>query len=211
VAPDQPIESHAKHPVLGPAIAVYDDRAKTKRTLIVEIALVPIGIMGVFLGNSDLSHANTLLGAAEIVVGIFLVVYGIRGAILDYRRLGHRIRLMIARDGFELYPGHGPVSWNDVADISDPRAPDGQPRTLRVQLNDRRSYAERHGLSVGARLMLALNRGDLILGTGMAMPVVDAERLMRKRLFEFQSPGAAPGEQPTPSPFPRTRRLTRKR
>ena len=103
---------------------------------------------------------------------------------------------MIARDGFELFPGHGPVSWNDVDDVSDPRAPDGQPRTLRVQLHSPRGYAEGHGLSLAARLMLWLSRGDLVLGTGMAMPVADAERLMRKRLFEFQNPGVAAGEHP---------------
>ena len=55
MAPDQPIESHAKHPVLGPAIAVYDDHAKTKRTLIIEIAMMPLGIMGVLLGYGDLT------------------------------------------------------------------------------------------------------------------------------------------------------------
>jgi hypothetical protein len=44
--------------------------------------------------------------------------------------------------------------------------------------------------------VISLNRGDLILGTGMAIPVLDAERLMRKRLFEFQNPGVAAGENP---------------
>jgi hypothetical protein len=123
VAPDQPIESNAKHPVLGPAVAVYDDRATTKRTVIIEIVLMPVGIMGVLLGYGDLTNRATLLGFGEIVVGIFLVLYGLRGVILDRRRLSHPIRLMIARDGFELFPGYGPVSWSEVDNVRDPGPP----------------------------------------------------------------------------------------
>jgi hypothetical protein len=206
---DQPIESATRHAVLGPGTALYDDRRRTRLRVILWIALVPLGIFGVLLGRGDLAAGATLLGIAEVLGGIVLVVYSVQAAVEDARRLSTPIRLVIARDGFALLPGDLAVSWNEVEAISDPGSPVGQPRVLRVQLSDPGEFKQRHSLSQIARLALRFNRGDLVLGSGMAMPVANAEALMRSRLAEFQGPGSAHSTEPVQAREPADRRSSR--
>jgi hypothetical protein len=205
----QLIESETRHAVLGPGTALYDDRRRTKLRVILWIALVPLGIFGVLLGRGDLAAGATLLGIAEVLGGIVLVVYSVQAAVEDARRLSTPIRLVIARDGFALLPGDLTVSWNEVEAISDPGSPVGQPRVLRVQLSDPGEFKQRHSLSQIARLALRFNRGDLVLGSGMAMPVAQAEALMRSQLAEFQGLGSAHSTEPVQAREPAGGRSSR--
>jgi hypothetical protein len=182
-------ESKTRHPVLGPAVAIHDDRRRTWWRLGFEVTMVPLGLAGLAMASRDLSSGNTLIGVAQAAGGVIVGVYGIMGARIDVRRRLNPIRLLVARDGFELSTGQGPISWADVASISDPRSPAGDPRNLRVQLDDPSGFAERQRLSPIARVMLRVNKGDLVLGSGMAKPVATVETLMRRQLAEFRGSG----------------------
>jgi len=211
VPADQPIESKTRHAVLGPGTALYDNRARTKLRLVLWIAMVPLGIFGIWLGRGDLAAGNTVLGIAQALGGVVLAAYSVQAAVVDARRLSIPIRLVIARDGFALVPGDLTVSWNEVESISDPRSPAGQPGTLRVQLSDPGEFKHRHPLSPIARLALRFNRGDLVLGSGMAMPVANAEALMRRQLTEFQGLGSTSSAAPMQAREQKGRRSRPKR
>jgi hypothetical protein len=200
----QPIEPTTRHPSLGPAVAVNDNQQQRWWILGFEILMIPLGLFGVYLGRTDVVGGNTWLGLAQAVGGVILVLYGIRGVVLDIQRLRNPLRLLIARDGFEscpgrrvlsefeLFPSARPISWGDVSSIGDPKYPAADPRNLRVQLYDPQGFADRQSLSIPARLMLRLNRGDLVLGNGFSMHIVKVEALMREQLAAFRGSGSVP-------------------
>jgi hypothetical protein len=185
--------------------------------------MIPVGVYGVFLGWGDIATGNTLWGVPQAFGGVVLALYAIRAAVVDAQRMANPIRLLIARDGFELFPGRRsipwfelfpsqrPISWDEVATVSDPKSPTGEPRTLRVQLDDPRGFAERLALAPFARLMLRINRGDLVLGSGTALPLAEVERLMRRHLSEFRRSRSAPAVASVRNAAPKGRRPARKR
>ncbi|HEX7496853.1 MAG TPA: hypothetical protein VF344_00090 [Candidatus Limnocylindrales bacterium] len=212
----QQSESKTRHPVLGPAVAIHDDRRRTWSRIGFEVAMVPLGLAGLAMASGDLSSGNTVIGVAQAAGGVILGVYGILGARIDVRRRLNPIRLLVARDGFELSTGQGPISWDEVASISDPRSPEGDPRNLRVQLDDPSGFAERQRLSPIARVMLRVNRGDLVLGAGMEKPVATVETLMRRQLAEFrrsgsEGPGSSEATTPEQARAPKPRRRAKRR
>jgi hypothetical protein len=202
VASDHPIESKTSHPVLGAGVAIYDDTGKTRLRLMLEICLVPLGIFGVFLGTGDIAHGSQLTGSAQAAAGVLVALYGLRTAVVDRQHMADPVRLVIARDGFELFPGRRatarletfpsacPISWAEVASVGDKKFATN-PRAVRVQLEHPRDFSERHGLSTFARLYLRFNKGDLVLGSNMAMPNVKVEGVMQKRLAEYRGAGPA--------------------
>lgn len=206
MASDQLIQAKTSHAVLGHGIAVYDNRDRTRLRLIVWIAMIPLGIFGIWLGRGDVAAGNTLLGIAQALGGVIVAAYSVQAAVVDFRRLAIPVRLVIARDGFAMVPGDGTISWDEVEAISDPRSPAGQPRTLRVHLSDPGDFQQRHALSPFARLVLRFNRGDLLLGSGMAMPVVKAETLMRTQLADFRRLGSGQRAAPLPARVRKGRR-----
>jgi hypothetical protein len=191
VPSDKPNQTTTNHAVLGPGVALYDDHSRTRMRLILWIAMIPLGLFGIWIGRSDLGSAASLLGVAEILGGAVLIAYSAMTALVDARRLTSPICLVIARDGFAMLPGDRTVAWDEVETISDPRSTPGDPGTLRVQLSRPNEFERRHGLSPFARLALKYNRGDLVLGGGTLMPVVEAEALMRTKLAESRKPGFA--------------------
>lgn len=193
---NQPTESRTRHAVLGPGVAIYNNRGRTTLRLIFWMAMVPLGIFGIWLGRGDVASGSTVTGTAQALGGVVLATYSVVAAVLDARRLANPVLLVIARDGFALLPGNQTVSWDQVESIGDPRSRTGQPRALRVQLSDPEEFKVRHALSPFARLALRFNRGDLVLGNGMAMPIVKAEGLMRRQLADFQ--GLGPGRTAAP-------------
>jgi hypothetical protein len=216
VASVQQSESKTRHPILGPAVAIHDDRRRTWWRIGFEVAMVPLGLAGLAMASGDLSSGNTVIGVAQAAGGVILGVYGILGARIDVRRRLNPIRLLVARDGFELSTGQGPISWDEVASISDPRSPEGDPKNLRVQLDDPGGFAERQRLSPIARVMLRINKGDLVLGAGMAKPVATVETLMRRQLAEFrrsgsEGPGSSDTTQPERARAPKPRRRAKRR
>lgn len=223
MASARPIESKTSHPVLGPAIAIGDDRGRTKLRVLFDIVLVPIGILGMLLGRGDLASGSMALGVAQVAGGVIVAVYGLRGAVVDAQRLAYPIRLVIARDGFELLPGRRPIpwlelfpsrhpiSWDEVETIGDTRAPAAQPRTLRVKLRDPNGFAERKALSAFARITLRVNRGDLVLGSGMGESIVKLESLMRRRLDESHRSASEAAGAPERARESKRRRPSRRR
>jgi hypothetical protein len=222
VASDQPAESKISHPALGPAVAIYDDTRRTKLRMIFEICMVPLGLFGAYMGSGDLSSGNTIIGLAYAAGGFTLVLYGIRGSLMDMQHLASPVRLLVARDGFELFPGNRPtswweafpsrrpISWNEVATVGDGKYPDS-PRELRLQIEDPSGFADRQALGPVARIMLRINRGDLVLGSGMAMSVLRTEGIMRRHLIEFRGTGPAVAGTGARARAPKGRRRARKR
>ena len=186
MAPVRPSDSRARQPVLGPAAAIQDDRRRTWWRLGFEIAMVPLGLVGLALASGDLRSGDTLIGVAQAAGGVIVAVYGMAGAKVDWKRRSNPIRLLIAQDGFLVSTDRGPISWDEVATISDPKSPIGDPRNLRIQLDDPSGFAKRQSLSLFARVMLRVNKGDLVVGGGMAKPVATVETLMRRQLAEFR-------------------------
>ena len=194
------------HPVLGPAISVYEDRGQALGVLFLYAAFFFLGLLGVVLGNADLSGGIALLGLAEIAGGIFLTLYSARAAFIAIRRLRQRIALVVGRNGFEYARGNGPVGWDEVATVGDPAAPPDQPRMLRVQLVDPQDYVRRHALSPIAGIELRVHRNDLYLGNGTRLSVAAVQALMTERLTEFRRvangenrrPPARASRQPRP-------------
>ena len=222
VPPGDLIEWNTRHPVLGPAVVVNDDRRATSGRLVLELGMVPLGVFGIFLGMGDLNAGNTLIGVGQIAGAVIVALYGVRGSILDFRRRSNPARLAIARDGFEfvpgrssrsrleMYPAQRPISWSDVESVSDPRAPRGLTRSVRVQLADPSGFANREAFSLFARAMMRFNRGDLVLGGGMSLQPDRVEAMMQKQLAEFKSGGTqlvnAPAQPPARKPNPSRRR-----
>jgi hypothetical protein len=211
VPSDQQTQSRTSHPVLGPGIAVYDNRGRTRLRLAVWIAMVPLGLFGVWLGRGDVAGGSTLPGIAQALAGFILATYSARAAVVDIRRLAIPIRMVVARDGLALVPGDRTITWDEVDSVRDPRAPEGQPRTLRIHLSNPGEFERQHALSIVARLALRVNRGDLLLGAGTAMPVVKAEALMRTQLADFRRRESASEHAPVRPRAARGRRPEHKR
>jgi len=154
-----------------------------------------------------------VLGLAYAGGGVFLLLYGLWLTFLAAGRLRHPVALVVGRDGFEV-AGGSPVSWDEVATISDPASPPGEPRVVRIQLVDPDDYADRHGLGGFSRQLLRQHENDLILDRGMEMPVAEVQALMRRYLAEYRrsSHGVTEGPaRPARATAPRGRRPRRKR
>ena len=211
----QNVSTPMNHPDLGPSVAIHDDRSHTLGNIFLGLACLCLGPAGVYMGSGDLAGGSAVLGWAYVAGGVVLFLYGARMAFLAVARVRHRTVLVVGRDGFEAARGDGPVGWDEVATISDPASPPGDPRMVRVQLIDPDDYVSRHALGLVSRYMLRVHQDDLFLGRDMAMPVADVQALMRKRLAEFgRLAHDEAGEEASgsaKSAAPRGRRPTRKR
>jgi hypothetical protein len=205
VPSDKPTQSTINHAVLGPGIAVFDDRGRTRLRRTIYIIMVPLGIFGIWLGRGDLVAGNTLVGIGQTAGALVVAGYSVLAIRAETKRLASPIRLVIARDGFELGPGDRPVGWDEVASIGDPKSPIGDPRLIRVQLTDPRDYEERHAYSLFGHLNMMFNKGSLILGSGMAMPLAEVETMMRTRLAESRGASSADAAKLVRAPRPKRR------
>jgi hypothetical protein len=197
VAPGQKIESSPlQDPVLGPALALYDDRSKTLGGVYLSLALFALGILGLYFGAGDLIGGNIFLGGAYVLAGLGLGLYGVRGAILGGYRVRNPLSLIVGRDGFRYAGSGGSIGWDEVASVGDPGSPPDRPRVVRVQLVDWAEYMDRHGLSWLGRIRLRANQNDLFLSRDTVMPIAAVQALMRRRLDEFR--GAAGLVAPAP-------------
>jgi hypothetical protein len=210
VATSRQVDSiSVEHPVLGTAMAIYADRRQALGSTFVYLAFVPLGILGLFLGQSDLASGTAVLGLAELAGGVVLGLYSIRAAVAAARRLRNPVTLVVGTDGFEYVGGNGPVGWDEVATVSDPAFRPGRPATLKVQLKDPADYVVRHALSPVARVMLRVNHNDLVLGRDAVIPVEAAQTLMRERLAESRRVAHGEGEEPPARALRRRRALRR--
>jgi len=200
-----------QHPVLGAAVEIYADRRQALGSTFVYLAFVTLGILGLVLGQSDLSSGSTLLGLAELAGGAILGLYSIRAAFTAARRYRNPLTLVVGRQGFEYAGGNGPVAWDEVATVSDPASRPGRQATLKVQLNDPADYVVRHALSPVARVMLRVNHNDLVIARDAVIPVEAAQELMRKRLAESRPVAHGESEARSDRALRRPRPLRRSR
>lgn len=185
-----------EHPVLGTAVSIYADRRQALVSTFVYLAFVLLGILGLFLGQSDIASGSAVLGLAELAGGVVLGLYSIRAAFIAARRLGRPIALVVGREGFEYARGNGPVQWAEVATVGDPASPAAQPRMLRVQLVDPQDYVRRHALSPVEGIELRVHHNDLYLGNGTRLSVAAVQALMNERLVEFRRVAHGESEEP---------------
>ncbi len=206
---EKPTQSKINHEVLGPGIAIYDNHRRTVWRRIGFVLLVLLGVVDiVWLARVDLMHGDTLLGGAEVAGSLAIIVYSLHSVVADTLRLRSDIRLVVARGGFALLPPGLPVSWSEVESIGDPKSPAGDPRFIRVELKDPADYEKRHGVTLVGHLNMLYNRGTLILGSGMSIPLKDVEALMRSQLAEFRGVAAGVATAPVPAPRPKRRAST---
>jgi hypothetical protein len=173
-----------EHRVLGTAVEIYADRRQALGNAFAYLAFVALGILGLFLGQGDISSGSAVLGLAELAGGAILIAYSIRASLAATRRYRNPLALVVGTQGFEYAGGNGPVAWDEVATVSDPASRPGRQSTLKVQLNDPGDYVVRHALSPVARVMLRVNHNDLAIAREAVIPVEAAQDLMRKRLAE---------------------------
>jgi hypothetical protein len=210
VATSRQIDSiSVEHPGLGTAVEIYADRRQALGSTFVYLAFVLLGILGLFLGQSDLASGLAVLGLAELAGGAILGLYSIRAALAAARRYRNPLTLVVGTEGFEYVGGNGPVGWDEVTTVSDPASRPGRQATLKVQLNDPGDYVVRHALSPVARVMLRVNHNDLVIARDAVIPVEAAQDLMRKRLAESR-PVAHGAAAPKPARAPKRRRRTPK-
>ena len=195
------------HPVLGPALSIYDDRRQSLWTLAAYVGFFCLGIMGTLLGRGDLLGGADLLGLLEIAGGSFLSLYSIRAFVMALGRLRQPVVLMVGRDGFQCARGNGPVGWEEVAAVSNPGTTPTKPKPLRVRLDDPEDYVRRHGLSPLQRYMLRAHNNDLIIDAATLMPPAGVEAVMNERLAEFRRARQGSGE---PAGAPTNRRPKRR-
>ncbi len=183
------------HPVLGPSVSIYADRRASWGSLFLALAFLVVGLLGLLLGAGDLTGQSAgtggielppVLGLGQIVAALVVGAWAIRSALMAIGRIRHPATVLVGRDGFEFAAGDGPVGWDEVESVDDTSAPEGQPRSLRVQLSDPAAYRIRHSVSPFGRSLSYLNHGDLILGHDTIMPTAAVQALMRKRLAEFR-------------------------
>ena len=192
----QAVSTPTNHPLLGPSVAILDDRTRSRGNLLLGLACICLGPVGVYFGIPDLASGSTVLGLAYVGGGFFLLLYGLWLTFLAAGRLRHPVALVVGRDGFEA-AGGSPVSWDEVATISDPASPPDEPRLVRIQLADPDDYVDRHGLGAVSRQLLRQRDNDLVLDRGMAMPVAEVQAVMREYLAEYRRSSTGPrGRRP---------------
>ena len=207
MAPKQPSGTRTPHPVLGSSLSIADNHSRTKWRLVLWVIVLPFCVLGLKIANSDFNAGNTLLAALQVAAAIVVAIYALYVGRDDFKQLRRPTRLLIGREGFQLSTGI-PVMWPEVASIGDAKSPQGDPRAVRVQLNDARAFAADHNLSLIGRLLLRYNRGDLVVGSGFAISTAQVEQLMIKQLDEFRGGSS---NEPTSPPRPKARPIKGRR
>jgi hypothetical protein len=195
------------HPTLGPAVAIYDDRRKSRRKLLTSAGMAAVGGVGVVLGLGDLANGDGTGGSVFLLAGGALLIYGVNEVRATLMRLRSVFSLIVSETGFEYAFGIGSIAWDEVASVGFERVGRGKPGAVRVQVKVPDEFAARHALSLPAALMLRINDGALYVARGALMPAAGVLELMSERLAEFRKAHiAAPAPTPDKSIRPRTSR-----
>ncbi|HEY5486879.1 MAG TPA: hypothetical protein VIK06_04460 [Candidatus Limnocylindrales bacterium] len=193
-----------EHPTLGPAVAIYDDRRKSRRKLLTASGMAAVGGVGVVLGLGDFANGDGTGGSVFVLAGGALLTYGINEARATLMRLRTVYSLVVSETGFEYAFGVGSIAWDEVASVGFERvARRGKPGAVRVQVKMPDEFAARHELSLPASLMLRINDGALYVARGALMPAGAVLELMNQRLAEFRR-----AHTPVPAPAQPIRRRT---
>jgi len=195
----QPADSaEMDHPTLGPSVAIYDNRRGARRHLLMAVAMAAGGVLGLLVGGNDLRTAEPATGIVLVVAGVALLLYGATDVLATINRLGTPVRLIVGEGGFEESSVSGPVSWDEVESLGFEKVGRGQPGAVLVQLRSPAEYADTHGLSRPARIMLRINNGGVYVARGARMPAAEVLDLMSDRLaahLRNLTPPAAPAQR----------------
>jgi hypothetical protein len=181
------------HPTLGPSVSVFDDRRGALRHLLMSAGMAAGGILGLIVGGNDLRTAEGSTGSLLVILGLLLVIYGGTEVQATIVRLRTRTSLIIGDTGFEDPSIAGPVAWEEVKSVDFETVGRGNPKAVRVQLDNPRDFAMRHELSRTARLRLKMNGGALYVARGALMPTPEVLELMDGRLGESRQVDREPG------------------
>jgi hypothetical protein len=140
------------------------------------------GILGLAVGGNDLRTAEGSTGSLLVILGVLLVIYGGTEVQATVARLRRRTLLTVGDAGFEDPSIAGPVAWEEVKSVDFETVGRGDPKAVRVQLDNPRDFATRHQLSRTARLRLKMNGGALYVARGALMPAPEVLELMEARL-----------------------------
>jgi hypothetical protein len=177
-----------EHPTLGPALAIYDDRRKSKRRLLTAAGMGAIGGVGIVLGLGDFANGDGTGGSIFVLAGAAMLIYGASEARTTLLRFRTAFSLVVGEAGFEYAFGAGSIAWDEVASLGFERvARRGKPGAIRVQVKEPDEFAARHELSLPASLMLRINDGALYVARGALMPAGAVLELMSARLAEFRT------------------------
>jgi hypothetical protein len=205
-APPAPTTTSIDHPDLGPATAFLDDRARTRRNLLIAFASVGVGLLGVAMGIGD-AQGGDQIGLLFGVGGLVLLVYGINEIRLGAARMLRPIRLIVGERGFDFPTAPGPIAWDEVAALAFEVQPrEAEPTALRAQVRAPDEFAQRHSMTNQARLRLSNRDGWIGIGGGLAMPLDAVLGMMKEHLA--RSRGANP-HQDRPGTGARSKRVGR--
>jgi hypothetical protein len=198
-----------EHPTLGAAVAIYDDRRKSKRRLLTAAGTAAVGAVGMVLGLGDFANGDGTGGSVFVLAGAALLIYGASEARATLMRFQTAFSLVVGEAGFEYAFGAGSVTWDEVASLGFERvARRGKPGAVRVQVKVPDEFAARHELSLPASLMLRINDGALYVARGALMPAGAVLELMNDRLAEFRRTHRPEATAPTPALEHNVRRRT---
>jgi hypothetical protein len=172
------------HPALGSAVAILDDRSKTRRNLALGGVWTAVGVLGVSMGIGDTTSGDGV-GLLFGVAGLVVLLFGLNEIRLNALRLLRPVRLIVGDRGFAFAAGAGaaPIMWRDVAAVELTLGQrDPQPVGIRVRV---RSPGEHLPGRIGGRPARRPPRdpGEWIsIGGGTAMPLTDVVALMREHV-----------------------------
>jgi hypothetical protein len=186
------------HPTLGAAVAILDDRDRTRRNLALGAVWTAIGALGVAMGVGDTTNGDgigVLFGSA----GLIVLLFGLNEIRLNTLRLLRPVRLIVGDRGFAFATGSAPIMWQDVAAVEVAVGQrDPQPTGIRVRVRSasegaRRPTGDRPGTS-------SREPGEWIsIGGGTAMPLPDVVDLMRQHVRpDARRHGPATGSKTNP-------------
>jgi hypothetical protein len=179
------------HPDLGAAIAILDNRRRTRRDLWLSLACLFAGFLGVYFGYTDAQNGD---GTAWfwMLSGLVLVAYGVgmlRSAVL---RFISPIRFVFGAAAFDFAgrPGPEPIRWAEVsaAELEIP-AKQSRAEGICFQVRSPEAFAERRGLAPRAARRLIDGGGWISVRGETALPLDEVVDLMRERI-EAQKPAS---------------------
>lgn len=193
------------HPTLGPATAILDDRARTRRSIAIAAVTAAVGMLGIVMGIGDWTNGDEV-GLVFILTGLILILYGLNQARVGAARMLRPVRLVVAQGGFEFAAGPGPIAWDEVAAVSYDEVPprETEPNALRARVRAPDEFARRHSFTERARLRLQDRDGWIAIGGGMAMPLEQVLAMMKDRLDESRA-----GRRSAPARSRGARRVSR--
>jgi hypothetical protein len=170
------------HPTLGPALAILDDRRRTRRNLALGALWTAVGALGVSMGIGDTASGDGI-GFLFGLAGLVVMLYGLNEIRLNALRLLRPVRLIIGDRGFAFATGLAPIMWQDVSAV-ELSVGQRDPQPTGIQVRVRAPGRPPQGRPAGrpAREPSRAQGEWISIGGGTAMPLRDVVELMREHV-----------------------------